>query len=63
MAREARVGDHAAQCALELAYIGANALGDEERDFFGQLDAHGLGLADQDRDAGLELRGLDGAFQ
>ena len=59
LAGEARVGDHAAQRALELAHVGADALGDEERHFLRQLDADGLRLGHEDRHAGLELRRLD----
>jgi hypothetical protein len=60
VAGEMRGGDHAPQRALEFAHVGADALGDEERDFLGQLDLRRRAcLAHQDRDAGLELRRLD----
>src|ERR1700727_431841 len=40
---------HAPQRAFQLAHVGANAFGDEECNFLGQLDACGLRLAYQDR--------------
>src|SRR5262245_51233387 len=59
MTREARVRDHASQCAFELAHVRTNALRDEERDFFRQPRTRGLCLRDENRDARLQLRRLD----
>ena len=56
---ELRVRDHAAHGAFEFAHVRADALGDEERDFFRQFDAAGGRLAHQDRDARFEFRRLD----
>jgi sorbitol-specific phosphotransferase system component IIA len=57
---EARVGQDFAQCAFELAHVGAHVLGDEECHFFGHLGPFGACLVDQDGDAHFELGRLDG---
>ena len=44
----------------ELAHVGSDALRDEERHFFGKHHVRGLGFADENRNAGLELRRFDG---
>jgi hypothetical protein len=58
-----RVGQHLAQRAFELAHVGAHVLGDEEGHVLGHRRALGLGLADQDGHAHLELGRLDGHRQ
>ena len=54
-----RPRDEAVERALELADVGADVAGDEERDLGGQRDALALGLALQDGDLGLEIGRLD----
>src|SRR5205814_2880810 len=57
---EARESEHLLESALELAHVGADVLGDEKRDVFGQRDRVRLSLFQHDCDAHLQLRRLGG---
>ena len=52
-------GRHPDEGALELADVGGDARGDVLQDVEGQVEALGGALAGEDRDAGLQVRGLD----
>ena len=52
-------GRHPDECALELADVGGDARGDVLQDVEGQVEALSSALAGEDRDAGLQVRGLD----
>ncbi|MCY1496718.1 hypothetical protein D9M68_306590 [compost metagenome] len=54
------MGDHPFQSAFQLADVGANTLGDEERGIVRQIDLGLLGFLHQDRDTGFQLRRLHG---
>ena len=62
-AGKAGIGDDPSQRAFELADIGADALGDEERHLLWQLDTALFGLVVENRDPRLQLRRLDGDGQ
>ena len=57
---EPRESEHLLESALELAHVGADVLGDEKRDVFGQRDRVRLSLFQHDCDAHLQLRRLGG---
>ena len=59
-ARKARVGEDALQAAFELAHVGLDVLGEEERDRLVERDRLGFRFLQQDGDAHLELGRLDG---
>src|SRR6266702_3739335 len=56
---KARVREHPLERSFELSNIGADVLGDKERNLFVDLDTGGRSLREQDRDAHLELGRLE----
>src|ERR1700761_9105574 len=59
MPGEARVGNYAAQRALQLTDVRADSLANEKGDLFGENDAGVLRLRNQDCYTGFEVRWLD----
>ncbi len=62
-AHEVRVCDHAFKRAFQLTDVGADTLGNKERRIVWQIDFGLVSLFHQDRDAGFQLRRLDGDRQ